>query len=384
MFASVGTLVLVIPTAVYFCKKRVNNAAGDSEEGTHFVNTSSLISIDDLDLRDFEGKNPVNDPSFGKMEFFKADPQKDYQDQHLADVFRNTLDICNEEGFRSDFDNYTVYALDNCIHGIEGDKILKKTIHKVPGGKKRGYLCINDGNSVGGVYDSVREEHLGKVAVTDFANYSYPGGAPMNGSRAQEENLCRIMDLANRLWYKKTYNQFYGVNKCLIQKKKIGKFSDHRALYLRNVWLLKEDNDEYTLIAPDKRKRMDVVVIAAPDLREEVKQLSKCGHKSKDECRKVISNMRGELIKDRIRLVFETAIDNDIDTIGFGAFGCGVFDCDPDEVARLSREILIDEGYLSYFDNVVINIPRTSEKGKKNFDAFAKAFKTHAELKCRN
>ena len=52
------------------------------------------------------------------------------------------------------------------------------------------------------------------------------------------------------------------------------------------------------------------------------------------------------------------------------AFGAGAFGGKAKMVAKCFRELLIDEGYIDYFDHVVFPIGYN----KNNFEAFEKAF----------
>jgi uncharacterized protein (TIGR02452 family) len=59
-----------------------------------------------------------------------------------------------------------------------------------------------------------------------------------------------------------------------------------------------------------------------------------------------------EAIKRRLRRALSCAIEHGVRTVVLGAFGCGGCGNDPAAVARIEKELLIDEGLARYFDAV--------------------------------
>ena len=73
--------------------------------------------------------------------------------------------------------------------------------------------------------------------------------------------------------------------------------------------------------------------------------------------------------KDKIRLMLSLAIKNDVKNIILGAWGCGVFKNNPVQIATFFKEVL-DEGYNSYFDNVVFAIINDHNSVDNNLEIF--------------
>lgn len=67
-----------------------------------------------------------------------------------------------------------------------------------------------------------------------------------------------------------------------------------------------------------------------------------------------------ELFKGRIRNIFEAAINNDVDVLILGAFGCGVFKNPPDVVAEAFYDVIIDNEYDKRFKKIVFAIKSTN------------------------
>ena len=179
----------------------------------------------------------------------------------------------------------------------------------------------------GSAFDTVRTFTKGRVAVLNFANPHEPGGGVKRGARAQEECLCRCSNLYNVLATKELsqfYYQWHKQNTNYL-------FSD-RVIYSQNVQIIK--SDDYQLL--DSPVAVDVITCAAPyNVYGFDRELLKFTYES------------------RITNILEVAIDNDVDTIVLGAFGCGAFHNPPELMAEAFKEILINRGYYKFFENVV-------------------------------
>jgi uncharacterized protein (TIGR02452 family) len=80
-----------------------------------------------------------------------------------------------------------------------------------------------------------------------------------------------------------------------------------------------------------------------------------------------------QTMKNRMRKVIQLAAEQQNRVLVLGAFGCGVFRNDPDRVARIQRELLVDEGLGQHFDVVVH--PIMSRGGdSQNLQAFQRVF----------
>lgn len=67
-----------------------------------------------------------------------------------------------------------------------------------------------------------------------------------------------------------------------------------------------------------------------------------------------------QLFKGRIKNIFESAIDNDVDAIILGAFGCGAFKNLPEIVAKAFHEVIDENAYNSYFKKIIFAIKSTN------------------------
>lgn len=192
---------------------------------------------------------------------------------------------------------------------------------------------------------------FGKVAVLNFANPHFPGGGVKNGAMAQEECLCRSSNLYLCLSAENVYNDYYLYNRNIKNK-----FFSDRLIYTKDVTVFKDDSDVPQLMPQSEWFQVDVITCAAPYIADR-KYTNKTVLK--------------ELFKSRIKNIFESAIDNNVDVLVLGAFGCGAFKNPPSVVAKAFHEVIEENNYKNYFKHILFAIKR----GKNhNADAFMKEF----------
>ena len=207
---------------------------------------------------------------------------------------------------------------------------------------------------------------LGKVAVLNFANPEVPGGGVRNGAVAQEECLCRCSNLYPCLITPAVYDDFYGYHY------KYGRFlySD-RIIYTSNVTVFK--SDDLNLLEREQWFDVDVMTCAAP-------LLSKAEYISDD----ALYN----LFKSRIKNIFNVAVDNAVDVLILGAFGCGAFRNPPDIVAKAFRAVIDENNYGLCFKKIIFAIKNSTDDPSKtcpNLEAFRYAFANSEDRKnCRD
>jgi uncharacterized protein (TIGR02452 family) len=183
----------------------------------------------------------------------------------------------------------------------------------------------------------------GKVAVLDFASFKNPGGGFMGGSLAKEEALCAESTLYPVLLA--IENSFYVPNRSNVHRS----LYTNRSMYVPGVSLLR-DGEFFG--------RVDVIVSAAPNCKAALS--AGC---SRSEC--------SEALQSRIDTVMSIAVDNGVDTLIAGAFGCGVFGNDPLEVASIFKTWT--ESHPGALKSVVYAIP---DLESVNYKAFAEVFGT--------
>ena len=171
---------------------------------------------------------------------------------------------------------------------------------------------------------NIPNKHIGCL---NFASARHPGGGFFGGSRAQEESLCRSSGLYPCI---EQFHEMYDYN-----KKLNGLYSDY-IIYSPHVPFFKNDNGKLTNLCWSS-------VITSPAVNT-------------TNVKHNISVIPLTMIV-RIRKILTVAINNDVDVLILGAFGCGVFKNNPNDVAIYFKHWLIDNNYKQYFDNVIFAIP---------------------------
>lgn len=198
----------------------------------------------------------------------------------------------------------------------------------------------------------------GKVAVLNFANPQNPGGGVQNGAMAQEECLCRSSNLYACLSAKNVYRDFYEYHRNLQHY-----FFSDRLIYTSGVTVFKTDDLIPEMMDKSEWFTVDVITCAAPYIG-----------KRKYTNRTALK----ELFKKRTRNIFEAALDNGVEVLVLGAFGCGAFKNPPDIVANAFHETIKENGYDKLFKKIVFAIKRTVPEGNlyicPNVEAFELEF----------
>lgn len=206
-----------------------------------------------------------------------------------------------------------------------------------------------------------------KVAVLNFANPIEPGGGVLRGANAQEEYLCRSTNLYRSLTSKNA-EKYYSDNNSIRSANQFNSMfiGTDEVIYSPHVTVLKKADgygthkiSGYKEIYEDQYYDIEVLTCAAPFF-------SGSGY--------IIPN--GDLkyiLMRRIRNIFEVAIENDVDILVLGAFGCGAFHNPPEVVADAFRECLLELRYLNAFDEVVFAVKREAIPSR-NIEMFERAF----------
>jgi uncharacterized protein (TIGR02452 family) len=184
--------------------------------------------------------------------------------------------------------------------------------------------------------------------VLNFASAKNPGGGFLNGAQAQEESLARSSSLfpclsANFEMYE--YNR--RGDSCL--------YSDWM-IYSPRVPVFR--NDDGSLL----QKPYSVTFLTAPAVNAGVVRQKEPGK----------MHLIEPVNRERARKFLWIANRENHETLVLGAWGCGVFQNDPQEIARMFKDLLANE-FENCFARVIMAIyDRTPAKNVYN--AFVKVF----------
>lgn len=192
-----------------------------------------------------------------------------------------------------------------------------------------------------------QKKHLElRIAVHNFASASNPGGGVLRGSRAQEESLCRCSTLYPVLNSTANWKNFYSVN-----RGRKNPLHDDACIYTPEITVCKSDTDKPARLPRDKWDLVDVITIAAPNLRG----------------LKIFDDELFALHETRLRHMFTVAAHHGADIFVTGAFGCGAFQNNPEVVAQAYKKILPE--FDGLFKEIIFAIYCRPQE-TINYDAF--------------
>lgn len=188
------------------------------------------------------------------------------------------------------------------------------------------------------------------VLCLNFASAKNPGGGFLNGSQAQEESLARASGLYPCINPMRTY---YETNKQCGTS-----LYTHHMIHSPLVPVFREDKDELI------EKPYFTSILTAPAVNAGAVRNNESHHVWRIP----------EVMDERTAYVLAVARAHGHDTLVLGAWGCGVFRNDPEEVAELFRRHLTEnDRFRGAFRRVVFAVLDRS-KGLETIEPFHNKF----------
>ena len=178
-----------------------------------------------------------------------------------------------------------------------------------------------------------KENPDAKIAVMNFANAFCPGGGVEKGASAQEECLCRTSTLYPVLNSRKLREAYYNHH-----KKMNTPMATDALIYTEDVVIVKTDEDLPVRMQKEDWVKVDVITIAAPDLRAQSNRYFNLvdGGLKMEEQELFACHVR------RAKHMLTCAAAMGAEILVLGAFGCGAFENDPKVVAKAFKTALVD------------------------------------------
>lgn len=181
-----------------------------------------------------------------------------------------------------------------------------------------------------------------KVAVLNFANPITPGGGFLNGARAQEESLCR----SSTLYQSIRGDQMYAWH----LNQSDSRLASNWCIWSPDLLVFRNEYGDLT----ERLWSISVLTCAAPQ----------AAYASRQQIR--------ELMTSRIHRVLEVFRAKQATQLVLGAWGCGAFGCNPDDIAEIFAAALTGP-FDGVFDRVVFAIADWSED-RRLLRPFERAF----------
>lgn len=203
-----------------------------------------------------------------------------------------------------------------------------------------------------------------RVCALNFANGSQVGGGYKTGAQAQEEDLCRRMPgLYTTLFNAKSRDVLYPFGPCTCTSSRDPqKYSD--VLWTQDVQLArKAQEDGFAILPHEQQVLVSVVSAAAPNIRfadpPEIADIN--------------------LMYNTVKAIFiaPAMMQPEVSVLILGAWGCGAFGGNPNDVSGLFCRALRDDGLGRFYEHVHFAVPRAAEK-PDNWAIFREALRTHA------
>ncbi|MBR1441018.1 MAG: TIGR02452 family protein [Lachnospiraceae bacterium] len=207
-----------------------------------------------------------------------------------------------------------------------------------------------------------KENPEAKIAVMNFANAFHPGGGVTMGASAQEECLCRTSTLYPLIRQGYPQELFYEHH----EDRNLPKASDS-LIYTEGVVICKTDEDLPKRMPKKDWVTVDVITIAAPDLRRKSNAYASLVNGGA-----FMNNAElfGYHVKRAIHML-TCAAARGANILVLGAFGCGAFENDPEVVARAYKTALRE--FPKVFDRIEFAV-YCPPGGSKNYDVFRRVF----------
>ncbi|MEU4165443.1 TIGR02452 family protein [Streptomyces sp. NPDC026665] len=170
------------------------------------------------------------------------------------------------------------------------------------------------------------------VAVLNFSSARNPGGGYLNGAQAQEEALCRASALYTCLLGARGFYDHHRAHR--------DAFYTDRVIHSPGVPVFRDDRGRLL----DEPFRAGFLTAAAPNAGVVLRTAPERA-----------ADLPGALAI-RAERVLETAAAHGYRRLVLGAWGCGVFQNDPAQVARAFQGVLAGGRLEGYFDRVVFGI----------------------------
>ena len=204
-------------------------------------------------------------------------------------------------------------------------------------------------------------------AMLNMASLYHPGGGVLQGSSAQEEDLCRRSTLAISLYQFSLPGGRYGDLADMVSvKRRAERYpmdNTYGGIYSPDITFFRGTRDEgYVLL--DEPFKAAVISVASLNYNP------KHGHNQLDNGN--IPEADKPILKEKIRTILRIGALKKHDSLVLGALGCGAFCTPPAQMARLFHEVLDEQEFQGLFKLIVFAIIDSSSSN--NYKPFLKEF----------
>lgn len=250
----------------------------------------------------------------------------------LRGIAKQTEEIVEAGRYRAP-DGRTVSIEAELTAAVAGTRLYgPEPVAVAPDTDRTAVITVTDESSLVAAHRLTRAD-AAPVAVLNFASARNPGGGYLNGAQAQEEAVCRASALYTTLLRAPEYYEHHRAAR--------DAFYTDRVILSPGVPVFRDDrggllNEPFTVgFLTSPAPNAGVIRRQTPQLADRVPAA----------------------LATRAERVLETAVAGGYRRLVLGAWGCGVFQNDPAEVAGAFRALLTGGGrFAGHFDEIVFAI----------------------------
>ncbi|MFC8790552.1 TIGR02452 family protein [Streptomyces cinereoruber] len=251
----------------------------------------------------------------------------------LREIARRTEEIVAAGHYRTR-DGRTVSVADDLAAALAGTRLHGPgPVAVTPDTDRTPALEVTGESSLAAARRMTAADPARPVAVLNFASARNPGGGYLNGAQAQEEALCRSSALYATLLRAPEYYEHHRADRDVL-------YTD-RVIHSPRVPVFRDDRGE--LLA----EPFTVGFLTSPAPNAGV--VRRTAPERADRLPAVLAS--------RAERVLETAAAAGYRRLVLGAWGCGVFRNDPEQVAGAFKVLLTGDGrFAGHFEEVVFAV----------------------------
>ena len=282
----------------------------------------------------------------------------------LTKVFTHNLDIFRDGAYRTESGRVVTLPVSGAF--VENSQMFSAPI-QLPAEyiKADTQLSVLNVDCIIATRDLVEQGF--NPAVLNMASLYHPGGGVLQGSGAQEEELCRRSTLAISLYQFSLPGGRYGDLADMVGvKRRAERYpmdNTYGGIYSPGITFFRGTQEEgYVLL----EETFQAAVISVASLNYNPKH----GHNTLDNGN--IPESDRPVLKEKIRTILRIGALKGHDSLVLGALGCGAFCTPPAQMARLFHEVLDEPEFDGRFRKIVFAI--IDSASSNNYKPFLKEF----------
>ena len=206
------------------------------------------------------------------------------------------------------------------------------------------------------------------ITIHNFCDWTLPGGSTLMGKQGQEEAHSALTNLRLSL---KVLEDSYKKDKVPNGHQTL---KANTALWSPDVLVCSEDH--FKLAEADYWYYINAISAPAPICKEEATRTTKMYGDEIKRYKPEFSEAYRKGLRDMLTWIMRLAVDKGSKWVVLGAWGCDLGGHPPQEVAEVTREVIVDGiPWWDYgIDGVIIAIPGSFDPEYDDFAAFHRVF----------